>query len=232
MRYLRAVAAAMLVATALCAPAAVANDDPRVDARWERLRAGGYEPLTIPVCRWLREWRGDPLGEISPSALILMASGLGQGDAGFGFKIVPENAVVRHGLRSDFTRMLLALPREREPELGFDHNNQVSQALEIVLELATGERYVRLLSERLWRPLGLADAAMPRARPVWMPMVGCCAFSRPIDWVRIGQLFIDGGQRVYVMPDKRLVVVRAARDGPAAWDDALLLKSVWRGTAP
>jgi hypothetical protein len=41
-----------------------------------------------------------------------------------------------------------------------------------------------------------------------------------------------GMQRVYVMPDKRLVIVRAARDWPTAWDDAVLPNTIWRGTTP
>lgn len=40
-----------------------------------------------------------------------------------------------------------------------------------------------------------------------------------------------GGQRVYVMPDKALVIVRAARDWPEAWDDAVLPNVVWRGAS-
>ena len=156
-----------------------------------------------------------------------------------------------------------------------------------------------LLSQRLWQPLGLRTAAMPLDRPGGMVMTSCCILSRPVDWLRIGQLFVDGGrykgqqvvpeswlremlrpspafhgygfqvwigdqqvggerpqgvplvpwqsepfaapqviifhghggQRVYVMPDKQLVIVRASRQWPAAWDDAMLPYMLSRATA-
>jgi CubicO group peptidase (beta-lactamase class C family) len=229
-----------------------------------------------------------------------MASGLGQGDAGFGYTVTPENPLVRHSLGSDFTRLPLALPLAGPHDTTFDYNNQVAQLLAIVLERASGKRYPELVSERVWRPLGLATAAMPLDRPGGMVHASCCILSRPVDWVRIGQLFVERGshdgralvpeswiaemttpspayrgygyqvwigdqkvggtpeprpllvpwqsetftaprmillnghgmQRVYVMPDKRLVIVRAARDWPTAWDDAVLPNTIWRGTTP
>lgn len=253
-----------------------------------------------PLSRYVSKWRGDPRGTIPLKALVHMAAGLEQGDRGFSSRVSADNPVVRHSLDSDFTRLPLSLARTGAPDIVFDYNNLVNQLLGIVLERASGKRYPALLSERLWVPLGLADAAMPLDRPGGMAMTSCCIFSRPVDWVRIGQLIIDsgsysgkqlmpdtwframeepspgyrgygfqlwlgdqkvggspeprpglipwqserfaaqgllflnghGGQRVYVMPDKHLVVVRAARAWPDAWDDAVLPNTIWRGTRP
>jgi len=41
-----------------------------------------------------------------------------------------------------------------------------------------------------------------------------------------------GGQRVWIMPGKQLVVVRAGRTWPKAWDDAMLPNLLWNGVAP
>ncbi|MGB7370057.1 serine hydrolase domain-containing protein [Erythrobacter sp.] len=390
----QAVAAVVLAATAACPLSA--QDDPIFDARWESLRAGGYEPLTIPVDwydpvarvegnptlprtigatqaglspaaiaaasawaeaqnstallvarngdiaferywqstgrdtrfnpqsmsktvlamlvgiaiergviasvndpieRYLEEWRGDERGQITLQHMLWMSSGLEQGDASHGYMVTPDNPIVRHSLGSDFTKLLLSLQPVGEPGGTFDYNNQVNQLLSLVLERASGREYEDLLSEWLWLPLGLADAALPLDREGGMVLSSCCILSRPIDWLRIGALFVTGGrhagkqivperwiaamlepspafpgygyqvwvgdqrvggdrppkvplmpwqsepfaapqvvilhghggQRTYIMPDKQLVIVRAARDWPDAWDDAVLPNVIWRG---
>lgn len=259
---------------------------------------GEIASVEEPIGRWITEWSDDPRGDITVQQMLWMASGLEQGDDGFGYQVTPDNPIVRHSLGSDFTRRLLTLGRIGEPGDTFDYNNQVNQLLGMILERASGKDYEVLLSERLWKPLGLRSAAMPLDRPGGMVLTSCCILSRPVDWLRIGQLFVDGGryngqqivpdawleemlqpsppyagygyqvwihdqriggerpplvplipwqsealaaprvvifhghggQRVYVMPDKGLVIVRAARDWPDAWDDAMLPNVLWRGT--
>lgn len=260
------------------------------------IERGEIASVDDPVGTYLSEWSADPRGAITLRQLLQMASGLEQGDDGHGYQLTPDNPIVRHSLRSDLTRRLLTLDRVAEPGATFDYSNQVNQLLGLILERATGEDYEALLSQRLWQPLGLRSAAMPLDRPGGMVMTSCCILSRPVDWLRIGQLFVDGGryngqqivpeawlgemtapspanrgygyqvwigdqqiggkhppgvplvpwqsepfaaprviilnghggQRVYVMPAKRLVIVRAARQWPDAWDDAVLPNVLWR----
>lgn len=263
------------------------------------IERGEIASVEEPIGTYLTEWAGDPRGAITVQHLLWMASGLEQGDGGYGYQVTPDNPIVRHSLGSDLTRRLLTLGKVAEPGTAFDYSNQVNQLLGLILERATGEDYEVLLSQRLWQPLGLRAAALPLDRPGGMVMTSCCILSRPVDWLRIGQLFIDGGryngqqivpeawlrtmiapspayrgygyqvwvgdqqvggerppgvplvpwqsepfaapqviifhghggQRVYVMPNKRLVIVRAARQWPDAWDDAMLPNVIWRATA-
>lgn len=247
MRFPAAAALALAVAAPAAGAPAAAADDARFDARWESLKAGGYEPLTIPldwydttarvagaaipvatesgatagispaalaaaaawaeaqnstalivardgrvvlerywqgtgrdtrfnpqsvaktvlallvgtaiakgeigsvddpVGRYLKEWRGDARGDIPLRALLRMAAGLEQGDAGFGYTVSPNNPVVRHNLGSDFTRLPLALARTGPPDTAFDYNSQVNQLLGIVLERASAMRFPN------WSPSG------------------------------------------------------------------------------
>ncbi|QUL36977.1 serine hydrolase [Erythrobacter sp. JK5] len=252
-----------------------------------------------PIGRYVTEWAREPRGAITLRQMLWMSAGLEQGDDGYGYEITPENPIVRHSLGSDFTRLLLSLEPVGAPGETFDYNNQVNQLLGLALERASGRDYEVLLSEWLWQPLGLKDAALPLDREGGLVLTSCCILSRPIDWLRIGGLFATagryegkqvvpeawlaemlqpspgyrgygyqvwvhdqqvggerpprvplvpwqsepfaapqvvifhghGGQRVYVMPDKLLVIVRAARQWPDAWDDALLPNVIWRGTA-
>ncbi len=263
------------------------------------IERGEIGSVDDPIERYLTEWSGQPRGAITLREMLWMASGLEQGDDGFGYEVSPANPIVRHSLGSDFTRLLLSLEPVTTPGTTFDYNNQVTQLAGLVLERASKRDFATLLSERLWQPLGLAEAAMPLDRPGGMALTSCCILSRPVDWVRIGQLIADrgrygsaqvvpaswidemlqpsptyrgygyqvwvgdqtiggerpprvplipwqgepfasarmimlhghGGQRVYVMPDKDLVVVRAARQWPGEWDDAVLPNVLWRGTA-
>jgi CubicO group peptidase (beta-lactamase class C family) len=253
-----------------------------------------------PIGKYIKEWQGQPRGEISLRHMLWMASGLEQGDDGYGYQMTPDNPIVRHSLGSDYTRLLLSLEPVSEPGITFEYNNQVNQLLGMVIERASGKDYETVLSERLWQPLELGHARIPLDRAGGMVITSCCILSRPIDWLRIGGLFVSagrykgrqivpaqwleemlqpspgysgygyqvwvndqdiederpssvplipsqsepfaaprvivfhghGGQRTYVMPDKHLVIVRAARQWPEAWDDALLPNVIWRGTNP
>ena len=263
------------------------------------IERGEVGSVDDPVSRHVAEWAGEPRGRITLRQLLRMASGLEQGDDGYGYQVTPDNPVVRHSLGSDYTKLPLALEPVGAPGESFDYNNNVNQLLGIVLERASGADYETLLSERLWKPLGLADAAMPLDRDGGMVITSCCILSRPVDWLRIGGLFVTGGrfdgrqivpegwieemlepspayrgygyqvwvgdqqiggerpprvplvpwqsepfaasrvvllhghggQRVYAMPDKGLVVVRAAREWPESWDDAVLPNVIWRGSS-
>src|SRR3977135_861938 len=81
-----------------------------------------------------------------------------------------------------------------DPGATNDYNNANYQALGFVLEAATGQPYATYLSERLWKPLGNADAAL------WLEMNGgsvrtfgyLCATAR--DWARVGLLILNDGR--------------------------------------
>ena len=263
------------------------------------IERGEIGSVDDPIGAYLIEWAGEPRGDITLRQMLWMSAGLEQGDDGFGYAVTTENPIVRHSLGRDFTRLLFSLEPVTEPGTTFDYNNQVNQLIGIIIERSSGMDYEEVLSERLWKPLGLRDAAMPLDREGGLVLTSCCILSRPVDWLRLGELFINGGryggeqivpeswlaemlapspgyagygyqiwvhdqeiggerpprvplvpwqsetfaapqviifhghggQRTYVMPDKELVIVRAARDWPDAWDDALLPNVIWRGSA-
>lgn len=249
---------------------------------------GELPGIDVPVGRYLAEWRNDPRGEISLGNLLEMASGLGPVDAGFGLRLVPENPAVEAFFGEDFRGPALRLPLVAAPGSRFDYNNDNIRIVTTILERRAGKSYSTLLSERLWQPLGLGNAATA-VDGAGFAYGSSLIFARPIDWAAIGQLFLDGGrwgereivsqrwiaamirpgrtnknyglwtwvgdhqvggtppppvltpwqsekfddpgtillngfggQRVYILPRSRLVIVRTGRTWPGAWDDSLL----------
>jgi CubicO group peptidase (beta-lactamase class C family) len=245
---------------------------------------------------YLDRWRGDPRGRITIAQLLTMASGLAQVDAGHGMKMSPDNPAVRQYFGSDFDAGMYALPLAATPGSTFDYNNNATLLLARILERAGGASYAELLSDRLWRPLGLSDAAIYVDRPGGSAMASCCLFSVARDWMAIGRLiagrgeidgrrivsagWIDamttpspaargygyqlwlgdqqvggpplppvltpwqseafaardmvflngfGGQRVWIMRDAGLVIVRFGTRWPTRWDDSALPNILHRG---
>jgi CubicO group peptidase (beta-lactamase class C family) len=260
---------------------------------------GRIRSVEDPVERYVREWRGDPRGKITVEQLLRMSSGLAQLQGKHGYALTRDNPAVYQHFGSDFVKPILGLRLAAAPGTKWDYNNNATNLLGVVLERATGKRYAALLSEKLWRPLGNRDARLYLDREGGFPMVSCCVFSRPRDWVRVGQLiagrgefggkrlvpaaWIDhmttpaptyrgygyqiwlgdqkvggaplpvqaqglspwqsepfaaedmiflnghGFQRVWIIPSRDLVIVRAGKSWPSEWDEAAIPNSIVRG---
>jgi len=63
-----------------------------------------------------------------------------------------------------------------------------------VIERATGKSVQALLSERVWKPIGAADAAFQLDRPGGVARVMCCMRATPRDWARVGLLLAQDGK--------------------------------------
>jgi CubicO group peptidase (beta-lactamase class C family) len=249
---------------------------------------GSITSVDQPAATWLPEWRDDARAKITLRDLMTMSSGLEHPLFGS-----PKAAPLIMG--PDMTPALLALGVAEPPERTFDYNTSDAEIMMIVLERATGRRFGALLSEGLWKPLGLADAQLAVDHPGGLPRP--TIFARARDWLAIGELidgegawrgrrvvsaawiramttpsalnpnygfftwlgsppveartygpfvtfkarhsapyaakdivYLDGygGERVYVVPSRGLVIVRtgATRDD---WDDAILPNAVLAG---
>lgn len=174
---------------------------------------GKIGAVSDPVDRYISEWRGDPRGKISLENLLNMASGLAQLEDGYGYRLTPDNPAAKQHFGSDFYGPILSLRAASTAGEKFEYNNNNTNLLGLVVQRATGERYADYLSRKLWKPLGLRDAALYLDRPGGKPLVSCCILSHPRDWVKIGQLILQKGQ----WQERQLV--------PAAWIDAMIKPS-------
>lgn len=183
--------------------------------------ADGVIPsVDAPVSTWITEWQDDARRDITIRQLLQMSSGLEIPIFG-----TWKSAKILFG--SNLADAVLSLRADKPAGSEFQYSNANSQLLVMVLERATGERYVDYLSRRLWQPLGASDAG------VWMDRVGglprgfCCLFTTARDWLRVGRLILEGGR----VGDEALV--------PAEWVKAMTSPSpnnpnfgyqIWRGS--
>ncbi len=158
-----------------------------------------------PVSRYLPEWRGDGRSRITFEDLLRMQSGLRNDGAQWN----PLSDMVQVHLRPDMMPVLRAIPAVEPPGRRFDYNNMGSQLLGLALERATGQRYARYLSTRLWAPAGAGDAALWLDHVWGRAKTYCCLFATARDWARLGELMRLGGR----LGDRAVV--------PEAWLDAM-----------
>jgi CubicO group peptidase (beta-lactamase class C family) len=154
------------------------------------IEEGHIDSELDPVAKYIPEWSKDERSKITLQDLLYMQSGL-------------RNEDNTDSLTSDLVQMYAGLnanavarkvPAIQSPGKAFDYNNVNTQILGIVLERATGEKYVDYLSTRLWQPLQANDAAIWLDRPQGHPKTFCCMFATPQDWGKVGQLFLNRGK--------------------------------------
>ena len=167
------------------------------------IEEGPINTVDDPISLYLRELEGDPRRAITIRNLLQMSGGLEQ--IAKDYSPVPWSRGVRQHFGTRFNHWVLQLDLVDEPGTRFDYNNNETNLLGLVLERAVRQKYPEYLSEKIWQPLGLGPARAYLDRPGGDAMKSCCILSRPIDWLKLGQLLLDDG----VYEGKRLL--------PAGW---------------
>lgn len=163
--------------------------------------ADGKLDLDDPIGRYIAEWADDRRGEVTVRQLAQNVSGLEVAPQlpvtqVYGNKdlcLVYCGNVVRAALDYDY-----AIP----PGTRFESAQENMQLLALVIERATGTPIQTLLSERVWKKIGAADAAFQFDRPGGVARVMCCMRATARDWTRLGVLISQGGawQGAQVLP--------------------------------
>lgn len=150
---------------------------------------GDIDSVDTPASEFITEWQNDSRKGITIKHLLTMQSGL-MSDVALGKYF---NRIIPLYLGDDAQKYAIECPAYSQPGDKLIYNNVNSQVLGILLERATQRRYADYLSEKLWQPLGCYDAE------VWIDDKGLARtfsslFARPQDWMRVGQLVLNGGQ--------------------------------------
>jgi CubicO group peptidase (beta-lactamase class C family) len=144
------------------------------------------------IDNYIPELGGDARGRITIENLLHMSGGLEQ--IATGYAPYPWSRGVRQHFGTDFDFWVMSLQPADPPGTRFDYNNNETNLLGIVLERATGQSYQSYLGSEVWPALGLGHAKAYLDRPQGHVLKACCVLTRPIDWLRLGQLILDAGQ--------------------------------------
>lgn len=151
---------------------------------------GSIQSELDPVAKYIPEWANDDRANITIEDLLTMQSGLRD------YEITddPFSDIVQLYMGSDASAVALKIPAEIPPGQTFAYTNANSQILGLILERATGQRYGQYLSTKLWQPIGAQKAQLWLDRSGGNAKPFCCLFARSQDWLRVGQLLLNGGK--------------------------------------
>lgn len=177
-----------------------------------------------PVGRYIDEWKDDPRGKITLRQLLSMASGL-HNPSFSKMEMAAMNMML-----ADVSSAALGLKIEGKAGT-FNYNNGNFQiaglALSRALKKAERGDYAAYLSEKLWCPLGNADASLWLERAGGEPRYYAYLDASVQDWARVGQLIAQQGK----WGDKQLLpadwISKMAEPSPGNANYGL---GIWRGT--
>ncbi len=157
------------------------------------LADGKIKSLDEPVENYISEWKADRRGKITIRQMLWNTSGIEDAD--------PRNTdpVANLGLQmvegSDVTGAALKHKLVDAPGSAFSHNNVNTQLLGLIITRATGVRFDKYLSEKLWRPIGAQRGALRMDKPYNGNVISyCCFLAAPSDWMRVAHLLMKDGK--------------------------------------
>lgn len=158
--------------------------------------------LDDSVGTYIPRWRDDPRGDMTLRQLLQQSSGLAH------YPFTSDDPRARAlSLSSRVSDTALSFELAKEPGTEFNYSNVNSQILGIALENALGKRnlrYSQYLSERLWQPLGNADAELWSESEGGSPRFYAGLAAGLGDWLRVGIMLLNDGRvddRVVLQPD-------------------------------
>ncbi len=158
---------------------------------------GTIGSLDDPASKYLPEWAGDPRGEITVRNLLEMSSGLKVDP--FSLNPFSRNADLFFG--SDIVTTALETERNEDPGKRFQYSSLNAQLLGLIIERSTGKTLAKLASEKIWKPLGAADASLWLDDEGGMAHAFCCFHTTPRGWLRLGILLANRGR----LGDKEII---------------------------
>ena len=160
---------------------------------------GYIRSIDDPVTNYLPELKkGDPMWQkLTIRHLLDMRSGLDFDDT-YELKLKGLkrlNAMARLNYGHHLMRQIRGLKFRCEPGAEYRYESMTSQILGVVIERASGKRYVDYLSERIWKPLGMESPALVNVdshrNGVAHAFGGVTVTMR--DLAKIGRLYLDKG---------------------------------------
>jgi CubicO group peptidase (beta-lactamase class C family) len=128
-----------------------------------------------PAGYLIRPWKDDARGQITIRNLLHLSSGLGTASSAAG---APNP---------------IDLPLGAQPGTRWLDQSADSDLLGLILHNATGEPYTTSVSRAIWARIGAGEASVWLDAATMAPHVDVGFFARQGDWLRVGELLLNGG---------------------------------------
>ena len=140
---------------------------------------------------YINEWSDDGRNKITIKQMLQQSSGIGYPT----FSINPLTEWNQLVVGDHIEKVTLNQLQKKKPNSEFAYNGINPQALGILLQRATGQKYSTYLAENLWKPLAEDDAFVILDSEInRMPRMFCCLDATARDWLRIGLLILNKGK--------------------------------------
>ena len=140
---------------------------------------------------YITEWSDDNRNTITIKQMLQQASGIDYPT----FSLNPLTEWNQLVVGDHIEEVTLNQLQKKKPDSEFAYNGINPQALGILLQRATGQKYSTYLSDNLWKPLAEDDAyVILDSEKNRMPRMFCCLDATARDWLRIGLLILNKGK--------------------------------------
>lgn len=140
---------------------------------------------------YIKEWSDDNRNTITIKQMLQQSSGIDYPT----FSLNPLTEWNQLVVGDHVEEVTLNQLQKKKPDSEFAYNGINPQALGILLQRATGQKYSTYLSDNLWKPLAENDAyVILDSEKNRMPRMFCCLDATARDWLRIGLLILNKGK--------------------------------------
>ncbi|MDO5656148.1 MAG: serine hydrolase [Flavobacteriaceae bacterium] len=158
---------------------------------FKAIENGDIQSLEQPITDFLPQFKNDTFGaKCSVGDLAAMTSGFDWKENYY----LPLNPTAKAYFGTKINDQMLNRKFISEPGKHFEYLSGNTQLLGMVIEKATGHNLSYLLSEQLWKPLGMEHNAL------WSldgsgetEKAYCCVNATALDFAKIGSLFLQKG---------------------------------------
>ena len=152
---------------------------------------GHIKNVDEKASNYINEWSDDDRNKITIKQMLQQSSGIGYPT----FSINPLTEWNQLVVGDHIEEVALNQLQEKKPNTEFAYNGINPQALGILLQRATGQRYSTYLADNLWKSLAGDDAyVILDSEKNRMPRMFCCLDATARDWLRIGLLILNKGK--------------------------------------
>ena len=140
---------------------------------------------------YINEWSDDGRNKITIKQMLQQSSGIDYPT----FSINPLTEWNQLVVGDNIEEVTLNQLQTKKPNSEFAYNGINPQALGILLQRATGQKYSTYLANNLWKELAEDDAfVILDSEKNRMPRMFCCLDATARDWLRIGLLILNKGK--------------------------------------